>query len=312
MASEIRMSAFWRLAVIATIVCGASPGLSEDNTNPSYGVDVMAGFRFDHHQVDKIVLSDGTTRSESTASDLFDAFGFNISVLPFIGYDYYFKWGFSVTYDQMRYSSNETLTDRLNSSQQLAYGLTMSHHSFKEDAFWDLKTNFRLSIDYIYKRYSIQQTVSADKRSDRLHGARLRYQFGVMPIKVLLWKGNSTLFRPSQTVPIIPTHSGFSFFISAIGNILLPFIAIGFAVLNMEVGIEGEINAVSGEFLDKKISGSGHHSMFYFGFNFVYVQLYFGFPYGTDAYGNNDNNDAGIFYKRSPGVEYILRVNILF
>ncbi|MFH1378371.1 MAG: hypothetical protein ABIH86_06435, partial [Planctomycetota bacterium] len=59
-------------------------------------------------------------------------------------------------------------------------------------------------------------------------------------------------------------------------------------------------------------SGVGYQMMPYIGFNFVYVQLYFGFPYGTDAYGNNDNNDAGIYYKRSPGVEYILRVNIPF
>ena len=302
MASALRVVAFIKFAVILSIICGTTPVFSEDKNEPSRSVDVMFGMRFDYHQTDKIVISDGVTRSESSATDLSDAFGFSILAMPYVRL-FDLPLGISFSYDQTKHSTRDTLDNRLDATQQMSIGLTLSRNFHNVHDLFESKIVYRLSAEYIDQRYSIEQMFPTGKGYYHLRGARLQYQFGTMPINVLFDVFHGA-YGPQRGFPAIPMQP-------QIGDLYYLIIPLLIA-MSIEIGIEGEICAMTGEILDADASGVGYQMMPYIGLNFVYVQFYFGFPYGKDAYGNNDNNDAGIFYKRSPGVEYILRVNIPF
>ena len=232
----------------------------------------------------------------------------------------------TMSYEKTEFDDIASLDYLLSWQETTSAGIEIGHRlsNIYRDSFefYDLMT-FLLKIEYLHINYRVIDKLGPQlNNSNSMSGINFRFNFGFPIVRsvglaIYDWKHSDSAklnsFRHTGAgMGIISDMLTGMFLAVILFPVWFPLYVTWAALCNTEIGIETEFSFVSGDFENDAISGRIWRTMPYFGFNFGYVQLFFGYPYGETKIGRAEPGYTGINIRETHGVEYIFRLNYSF
>jgi hypothetical protein len=250
---------------------------------------------------------------------------YDLSIFPDQKYLLNIPIALTMSYSKTEFDDIMGLDYQLSWLETTSVGIEIGHRlsNIYRDSFeyYDLMT-FLFKIEYLSLNFRIIDKLTHQFDKSNVSGLNVKFNFSVPIVRSLgLMIFNIDHSDSAELNSFRLTHGGTwiiheiistMFWAVILFPVWLPLYATWAALCNSEIGIENEYGFISGDFENDAISGRIWRTMPYFGFNFGYVQLFFGYPYGETKIGRAEPGYTGINIRETHGVEYIFRLNYTF